>query len=143
MPAGQLTHTYYRSTKYDTGVGAANPFRKTVEHAITAEQELRIQGSIADGTSDGHIKDLHLGDSNGEKMFFIFASGELTIKFNDSVSPTETITVDADSPFVWVFGGSPNWPFPSDVHELYVSNASGEAVTLTIIAVVDTTVTFL
>lgn len=141
MPDGQITHTYTRAVLYDKGSG--DTFRKTITTSITAGQEMRVDEIVGDGITDGHLQHFHMGDSNSEKVLVMIADGPLTIEVNDGTTPAQTIELDNGVPFVWFTDGFLAWPFSSDITDLYVTNDSGDDVRMQIIALVDTTVTFL
>lgn len=73
------------------------------------------------------------------KVFAMVSTRALTVKTNDAIAPQETITLAANSPFVYIPGSGVPVPFAGNVTALYVSNASGGTAALTIRGLVDAT----
>jgi hypothetical protein len=72
------------------------------------------------------------------KTFFLWSDQDLTVKTNNSGSPQETFNLKANKPVVWIAGMSTS-PIAGNVTALYITNASGSAATLRLLAGWDAT----
>lgn len=73
------------------------------------------------------------------KSVFIKASGPCTLKTNSSGAPDDTFSLDSDSGVVWHNQMQSDNPFGTNVTTMYVTTPSGDDVTLSIYALVDST----
>lgn len=78
-------------------------------------------------------------DVSQTKLVWISADGDLTLEFNSSSAPDFTIALTDSIPVLWVTGDLASNPLSQDVTALYVTNATGAAVNLTIVYLEDPT----
>jgi hypothetical protein len=100
----------------------------------------------ASGTS-GTAIDVEIPASTTDQLFtiaidvselesiFLYTDGALTVETNSSSAPDDTFVFAANKPLAWVNGmptidGTSQNPFDADVTALYLTNATGSAVTL-------------
>src|SRR5689334_9529881 len=131
-----LTHTINR-----TWSGAGSSIAASVQ--LQGGAELNIDEAIPDGTTNGLVA--FAMDVSQLKALFIKSDVAMTIKTNSSGSPVNTITLAANTPFVWAQGDpalrdTGNTAITTDITALYVTNASGNNGTLQIRALYDPTV---
>lgn len=115
-----------------------------VGDALDARQNLtgtgghpHVDESIADATTDQLVSCAFTLAQL--KVFALISTRALTVKTNSSSVPQETLSIAANSPFLYIPGSGVASPFAGDVTALYVSNASGGAATLKIRGLVDAT----
>lgn len=72
------------------------------------------------------------------KILLITSDGPLTLETNDGTTPTNTFTIDTDTPLVWSAGSQLANPLTADVTALYVTNA-GTSSNLRILSLEDPT----
>lgn len=70
----------------------------------------------------------------GLKMFALMADQNVNVKTNSSGSPQETFTLVAGKPIVWVTGDVDSAPIAGAVSSLFVTNASGFAARVQLLA---------
>ena len=99
----------------------------------TVEQVVKMAESIADSTTDKEF--LFALDISNLKVFSMVSDYALTVKTNSSSTAQETFSLAAGKPVIWETGETAI--FAGDVTALYVSNSSGSAATLKIIAGLD------
>lgn len=73
------------------------------------------------------------------KSILIFANGVVTLRTNDGVSGDDTFALTADNYIFWNTSNVSPLPFTADIESLFVVNASGGAVEITILALLDVT----
>lgn len=125
------------------------PITHQVQQTIT-DGALRISSlaevtvtasSIVDETIPTPSTDLELSvniTSTSLKSFALWSDQDLTVKTNSSGSPDETFALKANKPTIWLDGMS-DVPIAGDVTALYVTNASGTAASLKVLAGWDAT----
>lgn len=117
-----------KNTSMDDGGGLQCSGSKNV----TADQRSSIEKSIADGATDLEIA---IAITETSLVAFALSSDKaLTIKTNDSVSPQETFELLPGEPVAWISGEVADKPIAGDVTSIFVTNASGGAATLKLIA---------
>jgi hypothetical protein len=79
-------------------------------------------------------------DVSQVKGVYILSDQALTLETNSSGSPTNTLTLVANIPYIWYTGKYDTLKFTSDITALYVTNASASAANLTIEILTDPTV---
>jgi hypothetical protein len=79
--------------------------------------------------------------SSGLKTFTITSDQDVTIKTNSSGSPQETFTIKANKPLAWITGGGGGQasPIAGPVTALFVTNSSGSAARIQLLAGYDPT----
>ena len=126
-----VTHTVkntleYNGTKYEW---TANQ---------SAGQENNLSESIPDSSTDLEVT--WDADVSAMKSILIVADGALTVETNSGSTPTDTFTLTADTPIHWTTGSGLTNPVTGDVTtNIFCTNSSGSAVTLTINMVQDPT----
>lgn len=104
---------------------------------INAGAQHSLDESIADGATDLEVA--FTLDISATKSFMIKADQAMTVKTNDSGSPTDTLSLLAGVPYIWHENSLGTFLLTGDVTALFVTNASGTAGTLTIEALSDPT----
>lgn len=72
------------------------------------------------------------------KGLFILADADMTLEINSSSAPDQTISLTANVPVAWVYGGFGSCPITAVTTSLYVTSTAGG--TLKIRTLVDSTV---
>lgn len=117
-----------KSVSLDDGGGL------TVAGNLTTTADIRnsIEKSIPDGATNQQIV---VTIKESTLVAFALSSDQaVTVKTNSSGSPQETFTLAAGEPVAWISGEVADKPIAGDVTSLYVTNASGAAATLKLIA---------
>lgn len=99
----------------------------TASKTYTANSEVNIQESITAGTDT--LISVAI-DVSALVSLYLKSDVAATIEVNSGGSPTKTITLAADEPYVWPMGGQTNPLGASDVTGLYVTNAADAAITM-------------
>lgn len=120
---------------------AVDGLRLAQDIAITAEQFLRSEFSVANGQTAFQA---NLGiDISQLKAIMILSTKAITIKTNDSGSPADTIVLQANVPYLWYAGptidATDGNPFDADVTDFYIANASGATATVKVWVATDGT----
>ena len=79
-------------------------------------------------------------DVSQVKGVYILSDQDVTLETNNSGSPTNTLALKANIPYVWYTNKYHSLVFSSDITALYVTNASAAAANLTIEILTDPTV---
>jgi hypothetical protein len=111
--------------------------RTDARQDLTGTGGLIVEESIPDLTEDQLVSLAFALDEL--QVFVMLSTRALTVKTNDADTPQETLTLAANSPFIYIPGSGVASPFLDDVTALYVSNASGGAATFTVRGLVDAT----
>ena len=110
----------------------------TASRSVSAGQEIAIDESIPNGNDNLVAFNL---DYSQCKALMIVADGDLTIETNaNDATGGQTIAITEDVPFFWQANSGITCPITTDITALYVTNATGAAVSLKIRALVDPTV---
>lgn len=96
-----------------------------------------IDATIPDSSTDLQIA--YTLDVSTVTGFYMISDAAITIETNDGTTPADTVTLAASVPYVWYTGKPDAFIFGTDVTDLYVTNSSGGAANLQILAVVDAT----
>lgn len=103
----------------------SNTYRKSVDESIATGQtdylvsfELTVAKCVA---------------------IFVKSDQDVTLETNSGSSPTNTIALKANIPYVWYTNKYDSLKFTSDVTKIYITNASGSTARLQIEALVDAT----
>ena len=130
-----ITHTI--TTKWSNGSAV-----KTMQKAITSEQEINTDISVPGASTDLHIVlDITIARL---KSIVLLATRDMTVCTNAASGggPDETIPLLAGKPFIWdsvyVAALCPV-PFANDITDLYITLAAGAAATLSVFGLVDAT----
>ena len=107
----------------------------TKGETCTGSLQLRLDETIATGQTAFEINIAI--DISAVKGIFIMSTKNITVKTNSSGSPTDTITLLANQPYLWSPEDDADIIFTGDVTKLYVANASGASATLTLEGVAD------
>lgn len=101
---------------------AGDSIQKTV--TIAADAETNFDVAVNTGVTNQAVA--FTLDRSKAQVLFIVSTTAVTIKTNDSGSPTDTLALTAGVPKAWTLNdGIDECPFTGDVTGLYVSNASG------------------
>lgn len=103
-------------------------YEGTVKLVIDAE-------SIPNATTDFEIP--FAIDVSAVQAFLIVASVDMTIETNDGTTPDNTLTLAAGVEYEWTVDSEAAFLLDTDVTSIFVTNASGEAGTLTARVIVD------
>lgn len=104
---------------------------------ITADGEANIEVTVADAAVDLPV--MIAIDVSALKLLYLSSDQDLTIKTNDSGTPTDTLTVSGGKPLVWFEQNGYTNPLSADVTAIYVSNSSGSPAKLIIKTLQDAT----
>lgn len=131
-----FTHTLTINHQHIDGQGRTT--RATETYTKTGGQHVSLSESIPNGSTNLQVA-LAL-DASALELLVISADGAITVKTNNSSTPDDTFALTADNGVVWA-NGMPlaSNPLSEDVTTIYVTNASGAAVTLTVLALLDAT----
>jgi hypothetical protein len=122
-----------------TGWGNGGAAAITQAVSKTAGQEINIDETIADTTTDGLVA-LAIDVSQLESAF-ILSDQDLTLETNSGSAADATISLKANEPLIWRKATYFVNPFGStDVTALYVTNASGSSASLRARLLIDPTV---
>lgn len=124
-----ITHTV-QSVVTDGG------FRFVASKELTVTAAAQYQESVANSASDLAVAITI--ESTSLKVFALQSDQDITVKTNDSGSPQETITLKANQPVIWTEGQA-NVPISGDVTALYITNSSGSAANVSLLAGWDAT----
>lgn len=132
-----LTHSYTRGW-----TNGGSTISKQVQ--ANAGAEINVDETIPISTTDQLVA--FALDVSQCKGLYIVSNVALLIQANDGTTPSNTITLAANTPFVWVFGDAAlrdtaGAVITTDITGLYVTNASADtAALLQIRAIYDPTV---
>lgn len=129
-----ITHTLTRAW----GLGSS---RIEKIAAVPAGAEYNIDETIGAAASDAAVACAL--DVSQIKSLFIVADAAMTLETNDGGAPVNTITLQANIPFLWIVGDAPlrdtaGGAITTDITGLFVTSAAGGL--LQIRALVDPTV---
>lgn len=99
--------------------------------SVTAESALPAQVTVPEGATAFHITPLAI-DVSQLKMLHLLATAAMTIETNDSGSPDDTLTLDANKPLLWYEGCGMDCPLTADVADIYVASVAGGTLTITV-----------
>lgn len=102
---------------------------------ITAPQEIVTQESVADAATDFQIT-LPI-DISAVKSLLISSTETVTIETNSGSAPDDTLTVNAGDPYLWTTSDPASLLLSEDIAAIFVTNASGTAATVTVVALLD------
>lgn len=116
--------------------GGGTTIRKVV--TLTGGSSVAISESIADGQTDKQVT-FEL-DQSAMQSIYIVSDQAVTIETNSGSTPTDTLTLAANIPVIWFTGSGLTNPITADITtDIYVTNASGSAANLQIVALTDPT----
>jgi len=111
-------------------IGGATISRST---AYSANAQNNLSEAIADSTTDGELT--WAMDVSELVYFFMYASGTLLVETNNGSTPDHSFSLTSANQIVWTDDSGLTNPFDTtDITSLFVTNASGASVTLTIYA---------
>lgn len=132
-----LTHTFTRGWS-----NGGSTLSKQI--AVDAGAELNVDETIPASTTDALVA--FAMDVSQLKGLYIVSNVALGLQFNDGTTPSNTITLVANRPYVWVFGDAAirdtaGAVITTDITGVYVTNADADnAALLQIRAIYDPTV---
>lgn len=97
----------------------------------TVEAATQLDVTVANAVTDG--QHAFMVERTGMKSFFVSSDQDVTIKTNNSGAPIDTLTVKANKPIVWM-DGIGIAPITADITSLFITNASGSAASIKILA---------
>lgn len=100
----------------------------------TASQSIEDE-PIADSETDFAVA--FTLDVTACKAFFMVSTQDVTIETNDGATPTDTISLVANVPYMWTDASYHAFLLTADVTGLFVTNASGATANLTVFALSD------
>lgn len=109
----------------------------TYQQTITAGSLKDLQESIPDSSTDLAVA--FTLDYSACKYLLIYSDAAVTIKTNSSSTPDDTLAVPAGKPYVWADGMLHTLLITADITGLFVTNSSGGAAALRIVALEDPT----
>ena len=109
----------------------------SILNALTAGLRIAISEQIA--IANDVLVALSV-DVSQVKGVYILSDQDVTLETNSSSSPTNTLALKANIPYVWYTNKYDVLKFTSDITALYVTNASASAANLTIEILTDPTV---
>jgi hypothetical protein len=102
----------------------------------TADANNVIDDSIAGNTTNRQI--LFAIDVSELQAIVIFSDSNITVKTNSSSSPTDTISILAGIPYIWVKDEYETCKITADVTALFVTNANASAASFKMITLYNT-----
>lgn len=105
--------------------------------AYTGASQLSINVSIPDSSTD-MLVNFSL-DVSVLQSIYITSDQDVTLETNDGGTPTDTINLKADVPYIWAIGDYFTNKITADITALYFTNASGSAAVVDIEALTDPT----
>lgn len=93
--------------------------------------------TIADSVTDQEVAITI--DVSQIQSFFMNSTKALTVETNNASTPTDTIVLVADTPYIWRTGDYHTLLLTADVTKLFLTNASGSTATFTLECVYDST----
>lgn len=78
-------------------------------------------------------------DVSQVKAFYLVSDQDVTFETNSGSSPTNTIALKANIPYIWYTNKYDTFKLTSDVTAVYITNASGSTATIYMFAVLDVT----
>lgn len=129
MPYGATIEISY------SGGGAA----KSDSITKTSTGRVSFEESVATASTDFEIT-CPTVDVSACKLIYIKSTQDVTFETNSGAAPTDTLTLKANEPYVW-WDGAPfvNMITADIITNVFVTNASGAAATVTFEAILDTT----
>ena len=117
-------------------VGSGVSISKDV--ALTGGSAIIVDESIPDSSTDLEV--LFELDVSTVQSIFITSDSAVTLETNSGSTPDDTIVLVANQPVLWYVGSSLVNPLTVDITtNIFVTNASGSAARLQIIALYDPT----
>lgn len=117
-----------------SGVGSAVSASRTLQNSKSQD----ISESIPDASVDLPIPGFSLDVSANTFLFMLATGGDITVETNDGAAPDDTIALVNGIPKIYQGDGS-NFITTDVTTGLFVTNASGAAVTLRVISLSDAT----
>lgn len=132
-----FTHTFTR------GWASSNGGTLSKQVQAVGGAEVGLSEAIPATTTDALVA--FVMDVSQMKGVYIVSDADLTLQFNDGTTPSNTITLLANKPFVWVFGDialrdTAGAVITTDITAIYATNAGAVAANLEIRACYDPTV---
>lgn len=109
----------------------------TTTTTLTADKRESYNLSVQIANDQLHALTL---DVSQVKAILILSDQDLTLETNNSGTPTNTLALKANVPYVWYTNKPQALVFTSDITSLYVTNASASVASLKIEILVDPTV---
>lgn len=106
-------------------------------YEATGSALLQVEESVADDASDYEIACVI--DEDALVGLVIVSDQAVTVKTNSSGDPQETISLSANAPVLWFTEMGSAKPISDDLTALFVSNSSGSAATVRVVAITDAT----
>lgn len=111
-------------------LSASNAYSGTGEANILAE-------SVPDSTTDQQVNVAI--DVSAIQSVYILSDQALTVETNNGTTPDDTITLVANTPYIWHTGSYFTNLLTTDVTALFLTNASGSTATFDLRCVYDST----
>lgn len=107
--------------------------------AFTLEEDgpIELEIDVPDSTTDQEVP-LAIDVSQVKAILFL-ATVDMTVETNDGSSPSNTLSLTANRPYIWYANALDTFQLTVDVTKLYVSNSSGAAGVLSIAGLQDAT----
>jgi hypothetical protein len=106
---------------------------------VTAGQLVDVSESVADESTDYHLA--WPVNIEAAKAILIGSDQDVTIEINypggTSTAADQTLTMKANQPLLWLDDDADSCPITQDVTDVYVTNASGAAANIRLLAMVD------
>lgn len=103
----------------------------------SASGNLEIDESVSNNSTDLAITCAI--DVSAVASFFIISTANVTVETNNASSPTNTLTLVADEPYVWTTDSLDTFKLTGDVTVMYVTNVSGSTAALKVRVLQDST----
>ncbi len=113
----------------------ASALNVSAVRTFVGDNQLAITQSIPAATTNQEI--LAAIDVSEAKFVVLSSDVALTLKTNNSSSPSNTIALAAGVPYVWGFGDNNALLLTVDVAKFFVTNATAGAAALNILALID------
>lgn len=103
----------------------------------TGSLEINLSESVSNGQTDFQINVAI--DVSAVKTFYLVSDQAVTVETNNGTTPTNTISLTANDPYVWWTNSYDTFKLTGDVTALFITNASGSTANIELRAIVDAT----
>jgi hypothetical protein len=104
--------------------------------SCTAQENVEAAAYIDESIANGEVnKQVTINlPAAGLKFWAIVSDKDVTVKTNSAGSPQETWSLKAGKPLVWINGNVGSTPIAGPITALFVTNSSGSAAALKLLA---------
>ena len=108
----------------------------SVSKSFEGDVQANLDLSIPTATTNQEV--LLALDVSALKTVIVSSDVAVTIKTNNSGSPTDTIAIKAGIPYIWHYDAYASNLFTGDVSKIFITNTSGSTSNFKLLALTDT-----